>query len=294
MWDLIFVDPLTNVLLVFYKLLGGQTMLAVALLTLVVRLLLTPLTLSQQKSARKQQELQPQMMQLREKYKNDQQRLAVEQQKLFREAGVNPLGGCLPSLIQFPLMIALYQAIIRALAATPLELLNLPVHIYRWIPGLNLSLLVPLQSTFLGLDLALPPNAGTLFSYSLPLLVGLTTWYSQKIMTPPSADPQSQSMSQTMLLTMPLFLGLISLQYAAGLSIYFIISNLVTILQFFLFRSHYNTAPVPAAQPAAQSEPAEKPRVAEPAPKPKPAKPSGASEMVPGARVARPKLSDKR
>jgi YidC/Oxa1 family membrane protein insertase len=231
-----------NLLLLFYSFLGHQTVLAVALLTFLFRMALTPLTLSQQKSARKQQELQPKLREIQEKYKNDQERLAQEQMKLYRESGLNPLGGCLPLLIQLPLMLGFYQAITRTLAATPLELLALPELIYRWLPGL--SGLIPLRSNFLWMDLALPDPY-----YVMPVLVGLTTFLQQKLMTPQSSDPQAQAMSQQMMITMPLFLGFISMNYASGLSIYFLISNLVGIVQYYLFRRHYARAPEPSEQP---------------------------------------------
>ncbi len=240
MWDLLVVDPITNLLLIFYRLLGGQTILAVALLTLVVRLVLMPLTLNQQKNMRKQQEMQPKLQALQEKYKNDRERLAQEQMKLYRESGFNPLNGCLPMLIQLPLMLGLYQAIIRAMAATPLGLLDLPAHIYRWLPSaLSVSALPPLASRFLWLDLALPDPY-----YVLPLLVVVTSWFQQKLLTASSssaADSQAQAMSQSMMVTMPLFMGFISLTLASGLSVYFVISNLIGILQFYLFRSYYTT-----------------------------------------------------
>lgn len=241
-WEFVIVKPMINLLLVFYSFLGHQTVLAVALLTFLFRMALTPLTLSQQKSARKQQDLQPKLREIQEKYKNDQERLAQEQMKLYRESGLNPLGGCLPLLIQLPLMIGFYQAITRTLAATPLELLALPELIYRWLP--RLSSLIPLRSNFLWMDLALPDPY-----YVMPVLVGLTTFLQQKLMTPQSSDPQAQAMSQQMMITMPLFLGFISMNYASGLSIYFLISNLVGIVQYYLFRRHYARPPESSEQP---------------------------------------------
>ncbi len=248
MWDLLIVNPLTNLLLLFYQVLGNQTMLAVTALTLLVRLAITPLTLSQQKMMRKQQEMQPRMKALQEKYKNDREKLAQEQMNLYKELGMSPLGGCLPMLIQLPLMFALYGAIIRALASTPIALLDLPAHIYRWLPGL--STIVPLNSQFLWMDLALRDPL-----FIMPILVMATTWYQQKLLTPATAnpDPQAQSMSQSMLITMPLMMGFFSAQYAAGLSVYFVISNLIGIAQFFLFRRHYVVAP------ETNSAPVEKP-----------------------------------
>ncbi len=233
MWDLLVVDPITNLLLLFYKYLGHQTILAVTVLTLAIRLALTPLTISQQKSMSRQRELQPRLKELQEKYKNDKQKLAEEQMKLYKEMGMNPAGGCLPLLIQMPLMLGLYQAIMRALAATPIGLLNLASHVYHWLPGL--STVLPMQSHFLWLDLALPDPY-----YVMPVLVVLTSWYQQKVISemqgPTSSDPQAQAMSQSMQITMPLFLGFISMSYASGLSVYFIVSNLVGILQYTLFR----------------------------------------------------------
>ena len=256
MWDLLVIDPIINLMLVFYKLLGNQTILAVASLTLLVRLALTPLTLNQQKTMRKQQELQPRLKKIQEKYKGDKEKLAQAQMALYSEMGINPVGGCLPMLIQLPLMLGLYQAITRTLAASPLQLLDLPAHIYRWLPSaLSVSALAPLQSKFLWLDLALPDPL-----FILPVLVVVTTWFQQKILTPPSAasaDSQAQSMTQSMQITMPFFMGFISLTYATGLSVYFIVSNLAGILQFYLFRKHYASAAV-AEVAAVSAKPAKK------------------------------------
>ncbi len=251
MWDTFFINPLINLLLIFYKYLGQEPIIAIALLTLLTRLALMPLTLSQQKSVRKQQELQPKLKELQEKYKDDKERLAQEQMKLFSEAGVNPMSGCLPLLIQFPLMIAVYQAIIKTLAASPLDLLALPRHI------------IPLKSTFLWLDLALPDPL-----FILPILVVFTTWLQQKLLTPPnpSADPQAQSMTQSMMITMPLMMGFITMNYASGLGVYFLIGNLVGMLQYVLFKDHYHLPAAATQESARESAPAPKPRRQEPQP----------------------------
>jgi len=228
MWDVVIVRPILNMLLLLYKYLGNETIIAVALVTLVLRLLVTPLMLKQQQAARKTQELRPKLAEIQKKYKDDPQKLMEEQRKL----GINPLGGCLPSLVQLPLMIGLYQAIIRALASTPLQLLELPKDIYRWIP--SFSSLIPLKSQFLWLDLALPDPL-----FILPVLVVVTSWFYQKLITPPAMDAQAEAMNKQMMLMMPLMMGFFSLTYASGLAIYFLISNLVGILQYYLFRQHY-------------------------------------------------------
>lgn len=246
MWDVVIVRPILNMLLLLYKYLGGETIIAVTLVTLVLRLLVTPLMLKQQQAARKQQELRPKIMEIQKKYKDDPQKLMEEQRKL----GINPLGGCLPSLVQLPLMIGLYQAIIRALASTPLQLLELPRDIYRWIP--SFSSLIPLKSQFLWLDLALPDPL-----LIMPILVVATSWFYQKLITPPALDAQAEAMNKQMMIMMPLMMGFFALQYASGLAIYFLITNLIGILQYYLFRQHY-TYPTPEAtdkKPVPQKQP---------------------------------------
>mgnify|MGYP006294289099 CR=1 FL=1 len=232
MFDTVLIEPIINLLLLFYRFLGRETIVAVAMVTLLFRLALTPLQLKQQKSAKQQQALRPKLEELQKKYKDDREKLSQEQMKLYREAGINPVGGCLTLVIQLPLMIGLYQAIIRVLASTPLQLLALPNDIYSWIPGM--SSLIPLKSQFLWLDLALPDPF-----YIMPVLVVVTAWYYQKLLTPPATDPQSEVMSKQMQIMMPLMTGFFAATYASGLAIYFLISNLVGILQYVLFRSHY-------------------------------------------------------
>ncbi len=234
MFNAVLIQPVINLMLLLYEFLGHQTIVAVAMVTLLLRLALTPLQVKQQQGAKRQQELKPKLDEIQKKYKDDREKLSQEQMRLYREAGINPLGGCLTLVIQLPLMIGLYQAIIRILAATPLQLLALPSDIYRWIPGL--STLLPLKSQFLWLDLALPDPF-----YVLPVLVVITSWYYQKLLTPPAADPQAAAMSKQMMIMMPLMTGFFSATYASGLAIYFLISNLVGVLQYFLFRRHYVT-----------------------------------------------------
>jgi YidC/Oxa1 family membrane protein insertase len=233
------VYPFANLLLLLYQYLGQQTIVAIAALTVLIRLLILPLTLSQQRSAQKMQKLQPEIEKLRDKYGDDQEKLTQEQMKLWREAGVNPAGGCLPLLIQLPIMIALYRAIIFIVPSTPLQLFQLSGNI--WDEQLaTLTGLVPLQSTFLGMDLGQPPSPEQWWAYALPILVFATSWLQQKLLTPPSAgDGQSQAemMNRQMQIMMPLMFGFISIQYATGLSIYFIISNLFGMAQYYFIRT---------------------------------------------------------
>ncbi len=228
-WTVIILRPMLNALLWLYSVLGGQFWLAIIIFTVIVRLLMTPLMLPQQRSAKKMQELQPQLQELQKKYGKDREKLAQEQMKLYREAGVNPMGGCLPMLLQFPIWIGLYQSIIQALGFQPLQLLNLSQNIYPFLSQLWSE--VPLNRFFLGMDLSQTPQVLGGLTFALPVLVAFTSWLQTKMTTPATAgDGQAASMNQSMTLMMPLMFGFFSLNFSTGLSFYFIVSNVIGIV----------------------------------------------------------------
>jgi YidC/Oxa1 family membrane protein insertase len=229
----IIINPFVTILLFLYQILGGNVILAIIVFTILIRLATYPLTMKQQRSTKAMQELQPELKKLQEKYKNNREQLAQAQWELYRQYGVNPLAGCLPLLIQLPILLALYRAIVTTLAATPLELLNLSGRL--WVP--ELSNLVPLENKFLWLNLAVPDPL-----YVLPILVLATTWLQQKLLMPAtpasnsgdrSAD-QAAQVSRQMMVIMPFMFAFFSLSFASGLSIYFIGSNLIGIGQYAL------------------------------------------------------------
>ena len=123
---------MVNALLIFYGLLGQQFILAIIALTITIRILVFPLSLKQQRSMTMMQSMQKskEWQDIQKKYKGDREKLAQEQMRLYREYGVNPAGGCLPTLIQFPVLIGLYQSINRVLAVTPLQLVDLAPRVY--------------------------------------------------------------------------------------------------------------------------------------------------------------------
>lgn len=226
--------PMANLILLLYNLLGQSTVAAIAVLTLLINLLILPLTLSQQKSARKMQEFQPELQKLQKKYAKDKEKLGQEQMKLYKDAGINPMGGCLPLLVQMPIWFALIGAIRYCIPTTPLEVFQFSQHIYKWLPGV--VGIVPLQSTFLGMDLGMPPSPAQWWSYSLPILVFVTSWLQQKLLTPPTAagdQSQAAAMNKQMRVMMPLMMMFFTLQYSTGLSIYFVISSLVRMVQYY-------------------------------------------------------------
>jgi YidC/Oxa1 family membrane protein insertase len=235
MWDTLILNPMTNLLLLLYQGLFNNFALAVAVFTLITRLITLPVTIKQQRSAKAMQELQPELEKIKKKYANDKEKLAQAQMELYRQYNMNPLGGCLPMLLTFPIMIGLYQAIITALAATPLQLLELSQRLYAFWP--QLTQLIPLNNQWLGINLGQPPGgAQPWYAYALILLVVGTGYWQQKIMTPKTTNTASSNqmagMTQSMMYTMPLMFGFFALSFAAGLSIYFIISNLIGVLQY--------------------------------------------------------------
>jgi YidC/Oxa1 family membrane protein insertase len=216
---------MVNSLLFLYNALGHNFAISIAVFTVLVRLVTLPFTLPAQRSARAQQELQPELEKIRKKYAKDREKQTQETMKLYREHGISPMMGCLPMLLQLPIMFAFYQSIVKALANSPLQMVSL-----GQFASASLSHLVPLGSRFLWLDLGYPDP-----TYVLPILVVATTWLQQRMATTPSTDPQAASMSQSMQITMPLMFGFITMSLASGLAVYFVISNLVGIVtQYFV------------------------------------------------------------
>jgi len=156
MWDAIVITPFINALLFIYSFLGKNFGIAIILFTILIRLITHPLMVKQIKGAQGMQNMQQDedWKKIQEKYKGDKERLAQEQMKYYKEKGINPFASCLPTLIQFPIIIALYQSIIAALAATPVEVLNLVRHVYS--DFLDLSAIIPINSQFLWMDLGQP------------------------------------------------------------------------------------------------------------------------------------------
>ncbi len=268
MWNTLIVDPLTNALLLIYNLLGQDFGLAIIVFTIAVRFLTYPLTASQIKSTSALQDMQKseKWKEIQKKYKDDREKLAQEQMKLYQEMGINPFGSCLPTLIQFPIIIGLYQAVISAMAATPLQLIDFSKRIYDFFP--NVAALVPLNSHFLWMDLSQPER---LFIPGIPIgipslaiLVVITSFLQTKLMTPMSTgDQQSQATARLMGVYMPLLIGWLAYSFPAGLAVYFVASNVVGIAQYALmgrldFRNIFKKQVEESPSVPAQKKPAAK------------------------------------
>jgi YidC/Oxa1 family membrane protein insertase len=135
-------------------------------------------------------------------------------------------------LVQFPIWIALYQAIMRALATTPENLLDLAQRLYSW--GI-VNQAIPLSSQFLGLDLGQTASANGGLGMLLAIIVGGTMWVQQKMTQAPAVDPRQESTSRMMTLMMPVMFGLLTFSFAAGLGLYWATSNIIGIItQYFI------------------------------------------------------------
>jgi YidC/Oxa1 family membrane protein insertase len=200
-------SPLMSVLNYFYGIFGNYG-IAIILLTVIIKLLFWPLTHKSYASMKSMQKLKPEMDKIKEKFKNDRARQGQETMALYKEHRVNPMGGCLPMLIQIPVFFALYRSLYQAI-----ELRHAPFML--WIT--DLSAADTLFSDALDLSFALGP---------LPLIMGFTMFLQQK-MTPTNADPNMAKM----MLMMPVIFTFLFLSFPSGLVIYWLINNCLTIVQ---------------------------------------------------------------
>ena len=233
MWETLIIEPMVNTLLFIYNYVGNFG-IAIILFTILIRLITHPLTVQQIKSGQKMQDMQKskEYQELQKKYKDDKARLQQEQMALYKEMGINPFGSCLPTLIQFPIIIGLYQAIIRVLGGSPTQMIDLQRLVYPFIP---IADLLPINNQFLWMDLSQPERfyiLGIGITILAVVVVG-TTWLQSRLMTPMTQPgDQGAQMTKAMNLYMPLLMGYLALTFAAGLSVYFITSNVVTIGQY--------------------------------------------------------------
>ena len=231
-WYLIIGNPILNVLIALSHLLSGSFGLAIIALTIIVRLISWPLTKRQLNSTKALQNMQPKIQELQKKYGKNKQKLQQEMMKLYKEAGVNPLGCIWPMLIQLPIWIAVYQAILRALATTPENLLDLAQRLYSWD---IVNQAIPLSSQFLGLHLGQTGLQNGGLGLFLAIIVGGTMWVQQKMTQAPAVDPRQQSTSRMMLMMMPLMFGFITLMVPSGLALYWATSNIIGVVtQYFM------------------------------------------------------------
>lgn len=202
MWQS-FVQWFASIIEFMYGLTGSLGVpnygLAIIFLTIVIKIIIFPLTQKQMKSMRGMQEIQPKVKYLQEKYKNDPQKMQEKVMQLYKEHGVNPFGGCLPLLIQMPIFIAFYQSLYK------FEFAVAEHAKFLWIQ-----------------DIGQPDTY-----YILAILAAATTYLQQRVSMVDAKDPTQKSM----LYIMPLFMAWIAATMPAGLPLYWVTFNILGILQ---------------------------------------------------------------
>jgi YidC/Oxa1 family membrane protein insertase len=246
-WDVLFIDPLINALILLDIVVLGQFGLAILLFTFLLRLATIPFTIRQLESTRAMQEVQPKMQEIQKKYK-DPKRRQEEMMKLYREHNINPLGCFVPLLIQMVVFIALYRALVFTVGGSPESLIGLSQRLYP-IPMLQNQ--IPLEQHFLWLNLGQPDT-----TFILPLLVGVSTYVQQKISQTPNPSPQMQQQQQMMLWMMPMILVFITLSLPSGVGVYWVASNIFSLFASYYvygrelsWRKIFSLSPAPAAAP---------------------------------------------
>ena len=229
MWNSLIINPMINALLWLYGILGNNYFAAIAVFTILLRLATVPTQIRQQRTAAKMQALQPKVQEIQRKYKDNQQKQLEEMRKI----GYNPteqLMGCLPLLLQMPILIGMYQAIRITLSSSPQALFELTGRVYD---SINLAGLLPIANKFAWLNLAQPDPY-----LILPVLVGASQFVSQRVLSPPKAPQDSKKKQQaddnpmagvteSMQYTMPIMFAFFSLSFPSGLSIYWIFTSII-------------------------------------------------------------------
>jgi len=180
--------------------------ITIILMTALIRIILLPLNIKQIKSTVKMSKIQPEMKKIQDKYKNDPQKSQQEIMKLYKENGVNPLGGCLPMLIQMPILFALF-------------------YVFNNLTFMSGSMTQP--AGFLWLNSLAKPDP----YYILPILSTVTTYISSKLMQPSNGDSAQAKQTSTMNSVMAIVFGFMSIKFRAALVLYWVINNLFQIIQ---------------------------------------------------------------
>jgi YidC/Oxa1 family membrane protein insertase len=216
------IYPLTNLFVLFSTLTGSAGM-GVILLTIFIRAVTLPMNLKQMRMTRMMAALAPRIQDIQKRYK-DPKRRSEEQMKLYREAGFNPVGCFGSFLVQFPILIALYQVFTLAVGEAPEALIKVSSRLYPWD---YLRSNMPLNADFLWLHLGRPDPI------VLPILVAGTTYVLQKMSALPAMDERQRQQNSMMNLMMPLIFGYITFSLPSGLGLYYVLSNIIgMVLQY--------------------------------------------------------------
>ncbi len=252
LWREIIIRPMLNLLVVLYTICFNNMGIAIIVFTVIVRLVTLPLTIKQLRQMRAMMDLQPRMREIQERYGRDRQRVSQETMRMYREAGVSPVGCLGPLVIQMPILFGLFRVLIQTLYSRPDHLVALAEKFYAWIPVFPIYTAAPLSASFLWMDLSEPDPSNVV----MPVLVFVSTWLQQKMTMTPSTDPRQATNQMMMLWLMPLMIAFFSFTLPSGLSLYWVASNVIGIgIQYFItgwqpiFPLFPRAEPVPADGP---------------------------------------------
>lgn len=251
-FNTIFLTPVINLLIGIFQLLQalhipGALGFAIIILTILIRFLVWPLMTTQIKATKKMADLKPHLDELKRQHANDKQALARAQMELYKEHGVNPAGGCLPALLQIPIFIALYQAVINILPQSNGNL--------GWINSILYFPILHLDNfpdpSFFGLNLGVKPWDFTKYGSVLlvvPAVTAALTFVQSKMMMPrpirhhkdemPKETKEKEKMEDTMsavqsqmVYLMPIMIGYFAFQFPVGLALYWNVYTILGIIQ---------------------------------------------------------------
>lgn len=237
---------------------------AIILFTIIIKFALLPLTIKQLKSTARTQELQPQLQELQKRYKNDKEKLNQELMKFYQENNYNPAGGCLPLVVQLPILFSLFWVISRPLTymlgktKEQIELLKETAGIVSTAGYFEIDIInklreqgtVLLDFEFLGLNLGMKPsyrmehlfnNPASLQYWGLlliPILAVVTTYLSSKMSMPKTGTGNNVAMQKNMMLIAPVMTLIFSFQFPAGLGVYWIAGYVFQIFQQLYINKH--------------------------------------------------------
>lgn len=257
MFYTLLTQPITNILVAIYQLLEGIGVpyalgFAIIALTAVIRLILYPFTMSQMKASRKMQEAQPHLQRLKDKHKSDPQRLQMETMQLYKDLGINPLAGCLPMLIQLPVIWGLYGVLNTTVRETSFQAINNDLY----FDALKLKELW--HTGFFGLPLGQSPaelikTVGPLILL-VPVITGALQFVQSRLMFKTSATNQlkkkegdfAAAMQTQSMYLLPVMIGFFANSFPIGLSLYWNTFTIFGIIQQYFSNKSHEAQPVVA------------------------------------------------
>ena len=240
------VQPLTNGLILFYKLLGQNLGIAILVFSLVLIFLLRPLTKPYMQSMKRIKEMEPQLAKLKKKFGTDKLKMSQAQAELYKQNKINPTAGCLPYILQFVVLIALFNVFTTALATSGDVTANLNKRLYA---PLQFSQGQTLNTKFLYLDISKPDTFKIPgIPFALPgiflILATVAQFLSVKITTPylteeqkiakktkSQSDDMQVAMQSSMTYTLPLMTLIFGLKFPSGLALYWLVFSIVNVFQ---------------------------------------------------------------